>query len=232
MGLALLALGLGMGDLGGRTFPLKACFQGAPAELRGLPLVWRGTPIGVVVRVIPPQGDDPCTWVVLRVQSMYRGRIPLDSVVYVHPGQALELVVLDPGSPALRPPAVLPARPVAMLSVERDWIERLQRYRDLCSTWIRGFRRWVRSGQAAADLPRARQDLLDGLARRSVLGPCLSWSERRLTYTLLRQWMDLRDGLQTYGYPPSELDPVIQGLHALWTDRTCDPTRPNDGVDL
>ncbi len=231
MGLALLALGLGIGDLGGGTFPLKACFQGIPGELRGLPLVWRGTPIGVVVRVVPPQGDDRCTWVVLRVQSMYRGRIPVDSVVYVHPGQALELVVLDPGSPALRPPAVLPGRPATVAPIERAWIDQLQRYRDLCSTWVRGFRRWVRSGQAAADLRGARQDLLHGLAQRSILGPCLSWSERRLIYTLLRQWMDLRDGLQTYGYPPSEFDPLIHRLHALWTDRVCDPTLYERGTD-
>ncbi len=230
-GLALLALGFGMWDLGGRTFPLKVCFQGPPGDFRGLPVVWRGTPIGTVARVVASRGHDPCTWVVLRVQGIYRGRIPVDSVVYVYPGRSLELTVFDPGSPALRPPAVLPGRPAPFAPVERAWIDQLQRYRDRCSTWIRGFRRWVRSGQAAADLPEARQALESGLEQRSVLGPCLSWSERRLIYTLMRQWMDLRDGLQAYGYPPSELDPLIRRLHALWTDRTCDPTRPTDGMD-
>jgi len=231
MGFALLVLGFGMGDPAGRTFLMRACFQGSPGDLRGRPLVWRGTPIGAVARMVPPQGSDRCTWVVLRVQSMYRGRIPVDSVVYAHPGQALELVVLDPGSPALRPPAVLPGRPATAAPVERAWLDQLQRYTDLCSTWIRGFRRWVRSEQARADLFTVRQALLDGIARRSVLGPCLSWSERRLVYTLLRQWMDLRDGLQTYGYPPSELDPLIQRLHALWADRVCDPTSDASGTD-
>ncbi|MCS7312267.1 MAG: hypothetical protein NZ742_05070 [Acidobacteria bacterium] len=231
VGFVLLILGIGMGDWGGRTFPLKACFQGPLGELRGLPLVWRGTSVGTVARVIPPQGGDRCTWVVLRVYSMYRNRIPVDSVVYVHPGQVLELVVLDPGSPALRTPAVLPARPAAVGPVERAWIDQLQHYTDLCSTWIRGFRRWVRSEQATADLLGARQDLWHGLEQRSVLGPCLSWSERRLLYTLLRQWMDLRDRLQTYGYPPSELDPLIHRLHALWADRVCDPTVYKNGTD-
>jgi hypothetical protein len=221
-GLALLVLGLGTWDLGGRTFPLQVCFQELSGDLRGLPLVWRGTPIGRVTRLESPAGRRRCAWVVLRVQNIYRGRIPVGSVIYVHPGRSLELVVLDPGSPALRSWTALPGRPDTAAPVERAWIDRLQRYRDLCSAWIRGFHRWVRSGQAPTDLARARQELLEGLEQRSVLGPCLSWTERRLIYTLLRQWMDLRDGLQGYGYAPSELDPLIRRLYDLWADPTCD----------
>lgn len=222
VGLALLALGFGVWQGSGRSFPLRVCFPDLPDGLSSRPLRWHGVVIGTVVQTVPSREGDPCAWAVLSVRNPYRRRIPVDSVVYLRADRSLELVALDPSAPPLRPGLALPGRPETAAPVERAWIERLQQTRDLFSGWIREFRRWTRSPSAPTDFQAVRQALGDGLRQRPVLGPCPSWTERRLAYLVTRQWADLQAAL---GLPTSDTDPVLQGLRRLWTDPTCDPTR-------